>query len=237
MVQICQESRNNLLGTGQPELVGVQTGYAEGKRCRESRGRWVSGPLQVRPGMLSAHVRTVLENSSVGHGWDEANGWVHRGSRTAAVDTSGTRTSRGLPLQEPSTSLYLAGDGAALTHSTGQSLSILLTRQPARWVPACPHRAAAWAAVKVVLPGAPSHTYLQDLKETHRKTTRYRTWAVKKKACSSGYQEKSLFLLQVFLSPVTSMTKQCAKCQRKNIYRAQTHSNRLVNEGSWQAMN
>ena len=80
MVQSCQESRNNPLGTGQPELVG-RLGMQRGKRCRESGGSWVRGPLQVRPGILSAHVRTAMENSFVGHRWDEANGWVHRGAR------------------------------------------------------------------------------------------------------------------------------------------------------------
>ena len=150
-----------------------------------------------------------MENSSMGHRWDEANGRMHRGSWTAAVDTSGTRTYSGLPLRERGTSL-LAGDRAALTHSTGQRLSILLTRHPAWWAPACPRRAATWAAVKLVLSGAPSHTYKIWRKHTE-KATHYRTWAVKKKACSSGYQEKSLFLLQCFSLQCPLLTKQCAK--------------------------
>lgn len=71
MTQTCRESRNNPMGRGQPELVGVagQTGCAEGTGAKRVRGKMSQrATAGVRPGMLSVHVRTDTINNSMGHG-------------------------------------------------------------------------------------------------------------------------------------------------------------------------
>lgn len=60
MAQSCQESRNNLLGTGQLELVGRlgaqrETGTERGREQRATAG--------MRPGRQSVHVRTQVRQS------------------------------------------------------------------------------------------------------------------------------------------------------------------------------